>query len=279
MYSIEILDSGHKEKSVGDKEPILTKNFACLAEAATDDCGQPHRFAQVLIAWPLTFLCQMLLVTSIMAQNETAKEEVSPVKTEDQDIQVDSQSTAVKGLATATFGNGCFWCTEAVFQRVRGVSKVVSGYMGGHVPNPTYEIVSTKKSGHAEVLQLQYDPQLVNYDQLLEIFWKTHDPTTPNRQGNDVGPQYRSVIFYHNQQQKELAESYKRKLDQAKAFRNPIVTEIQEATEFYPAEDYHQNYYNLNKRQNPYCQMIQYKLEKFRTVFPDAIDPEKDRIK
>jgi peptide-methionine (S)-S-oxide reductase len=180
---------------------------------------------------------------------------------------------------TATFGNGCFWCTEAVFQRVKGVQQVVSGYMGGHVPNPTYEIVSTKKSGHAEVLQLKYDPKVVTYDKLLEIFWKTHDPTTPNRQGNDVGPQYRSVIFYHSKQQRELAESYKQKLDKSKAFSNPIVTEIQEAKEFYPAEDYHQNYYNLNKRQNPYCQMIQFKLEKFRKVFPEQVDPEKDQVK
>ncbi|MBX3419914.1 MAG: peptide-methionine (S)-S-oxide reductase MsrA [Pirellulaceae bacterium] len=182
-------------------------------------------------------------------------------------------------LARATFGNGCFWCTEAVFQRVKGVSEVVSGYMGGKVPNPTYEQVSTKKTGHAEVLHLRYDPKVVSYEKLLEIFWKTHDPTTPNRQGNDVGPQYRSVIFYHDDSQRELAEKYKKLLDQSKAFSKPIVTEISPAATFYPAEDYHQNYYNLNKNANPYCRMIQYKLEKFREVFPDQVDPEKDRVK
>lgn len=179
----------------------------------------------------------------------------------------------------ATFGNGCFWCTEAVFQRVKGVQQVVSGFMGGHVPNPTYEDVLTKKSGHAEVLHLQYDPQVVSYEKLLEIFWKTHDPTTLNRQGYDEGPQYRSVVFYHSEAQKELAEKYKKLLDEAKAFDRPIVTEISPAGIFYPAENYHQNYYNLNKNRNPYCRQIQLKLKKFREVFPDEVDPKKDRIK
>jgi peptide-methionine (S)-S-oxide reductase len=179
----------------------------------------------------------------------------------------------------ATFGNGCFWCTEAVFQRVQGVLRVTSGYMGGHVPNPTYEMVLTKKTGHAEVLHLVYDPNEVSYEKLLEIFWKTHDPTTLNRQGNDVGPQYRSAVFYHTPEQKELAEKYKKLLDESKAFRRPIVTEITEAGPFYPAENYHQNYYNLNKNRNPYCKQIEYKLQKFRQVFPEVIDPEKDRVK
>ena len=179
----------------------------------------------------------------------------------------------------ATFGNGCFWCTEAVFQRVEGVLRVTSGYMGGHVPNPTYEMVLTKKTGHAEVLHIAYDPRVVSYEKLLEIFWKTHDPTTLNRQGNDVGPQYRSAVFFHTQEQKELAEKYKRLLDDSKAFRKPIVTEITQAGTFYPAEDYHQNYYNRNKHLNPYCRQIEYKLKKFREVFADVIDPEKDVFK
>lgn len=182
-------------------------------------------------------------------------------------------------LAVATFGNGCFWCTEAVFQRVKGVRQVLSGFMGGHVPNPTYEDVLSKKSGHAEVLHIQYDSSVVSYEKLLEIFWKTHDPTTLNRQGYDVGPQYRSVVFYHTEEQKTLAEKFKKLLDDAKVFNKPIVTEITAAGPFYPAEDYHQNYYNLNKNRNPYCNQIQLKLKKFREVFPEEIDPEKDRIK
>ena len=191
-------------------------------------------------------------------------------------------ASAVKGekqMELATFGNGCFWCTEAVFQRVKGVKRVVSGYMGGHVPNPTYEMVLTKKTGHAEVLHLEFDPEVVSYEKLLEIFWKTHDPTTLDRQGNDVGPQYRSAVFYHTERQRELAEKYKKLLDESGAFGAPIVTEITRAGIFYPAEDYHQNYYNLNKILNPYCRQIQYKLEKFRQVFPDAIDPARDRVK
>lgn len=179
----------------------------------------------------------------------------------------------------ATFGNGCFWCTEAVFQRVKGVLRVTSGYMGGHVPNPTYEMVLTKKTGHAEVLHVAYDPKIVSYEKLLEIFWKTHDPTTLNRQGNDVGPQYRSAVFYHNDQQRELAEKYKRLLDEQKVFGRPIVTEITAAGPFFPAEDYHQNYYNRNKHLNPYCRQIEYKLKKFREVFGDVIDAEQDVFK
>lgn len=189
-----------------------------------------------------------------------------------------SQDTEKK-MEVATFGNGCFWCTEAVFQRVKGVENVISGYMGGHVPNPTYEQVCTKTTGHAEVLHLEYDPNIVSYEKLLEIFWKTHDPTTLNRQGADEGPQYRSAVFYHSDEQKALAEKYKKLLDESKAFRKPIVTEITEAGPFYPAEDYHQNYYNLNKNRNPYCNLIQVKLHKFREVFPDDVDPKKDKVK
>ena len=174
-------------------------------------------------------------------------------------------------LATATFGNGCFWCTEAVFEELHGVSKVISGYSGGKVPNPTYLQVSSKLTGHAEVIQLKYDPELISYAKLLEVFWRTHDPTTPNRQGYDVGPQYRSAIFYHNDEQRELAEKFKRKLNQAHAFGKPIVTEITKFTAFYPAEKYHQNYYALNSRAG-YCQrIIRPKMSKFRKVFKDEL--------
>jgi peptide-methionine (S)-S-oxide reductase len=173
--------------------------------------------------------------------------------------------------ATATFGGGCFWCTEAVFQQLKGVQSVVSGYSGGQIKNPTYEQVCGGRTGHAEVIQVAYDPALVSYDELLEVFWKTHDPTTLNRQGNDYGPQYRSVIFYHDDQQRRVAEDYKEKLNASGAFRAPIVTEISPFTEFYPAEGYHQRYYELNPDQM-YCRMvIAPKLEKFHKVFKDKL--------
>lgn len=172
-----------------------------------------------------------------------------------------------KGLETATFGAGCFWCVEAIFQRLDGVISVSSGYAGGSVPNPTYEQVCSGKTGHAEVAQIVYDPSKLSYDELLKAFWSTHDPTTLNRQGNDVGTQYRSAIFYHSNEQRELAEKYKKELDASKVWSSPIVTEIVPLKEFYKAENYHQNYYNSNKAQ-PYCMfVIAPKLEKFRKVF------------
>ena len=170
-------------------------------------------------------------------------------------------------LALATFGNGCFWCTEAIFQRLKGVTKVVSGYAGGKVKNPSYKEVCTGLTGHAEVIQLTYDPKLISFAELLEVFWQTHDPTTLNRQGADVGTQYRSVVFYHTDEQKQLAETYMKKLDESGAFDAPIVTEISPLTEYYAAEDYHQNYYNLNGSA-PYCSyVIQPKIDKFKKVF------------
>ncbi|HEV7280707.1 MAG TPA: peptide-methionine (S)-S-oxide reductase MsrA [Pirellulaceae bacterium] len=179
-------------------------------------------------------------------------------------------------MATATFGNGCFWCTEAVFLRLDGVEKVVSGYMGGSVENPTYQQVCTGYTGHAEVIRITYDENKVDYEELLEIFWKTHDPTTLNRQGYDVGTQYRSVVFYHSPEQKELAEKWKTKLDDSKVFDDPIVTEITEASTFYPAEDYHQNYYAKNPRDR-YCRMtIGPKYKKLETLFADKLKPEED---
>jgi peptide-methionine (S)-S-oxide reductase len=176
-----------------------------------------------------------------------------------------------KNLQLATFGNGCFWCTEAVFLNVKGVEKVESGYTGGKVKNPTYKEVCSGLTGHAEVIQLSYDPAVITFKELLEIFWKTHDPTTLNKQGADVGTQYRSAIFYHSQEQADLAQEYKEKLDKSGAFDRPIVTEITPATVFYKAEDYHQNYYNLNGSA-PYCSyVIQPKLEKFKKAFADKL--------
>lgn len=174
-------------------------------------------------------------------------------------------------LSTATFGNGCFWCTEAVFQRVEGVHSVVSGYTGGFIKNPAYREVCAGRTGHAEALEINFDPAVVSYEELLEIFWKTHDPTTLNRQGNDVGTQYRSAIFYHDQTQKELAEHYKTKLDAAGIFASPIVTEITEASVFYPAEEDHQNFYNAHPEQG-YCRIIiQPKIDKLNAIFADKV--------
>jgi peptide-methionine (S)-S-oxide reductase len=175
------------------------------------------------------------------------------------------------GLEKATFGSGCFWCTEAIFENLNGVTSVISGYAGGHVDNPTYEEVCTGTTGHAEVTQIAYDPKIITYDELLEVFWKTHDPTTLNRQGNDVGPQYRSVIFYHNEEQKALAEKYKDELNKSGAWDNPIVTEITAYTNFYPAEKYHQNYYENNPNQGYCAFVIAPKLEKFKKVFNDKL--------
>ena len=171
----------------------------------------------------------------------------------------------------ATFGAGCFWCVEVIFQNLEGVTKVVSGYSGGKVENPTYKEVCEGNTGHAEVVQIHYDPEKISYESLLEVFWKTHDPTTLNRQGNDVGPQYRSVIFYHNAKQKELAEYYLKKLDESGAYDQPVVTEIEPFKNFYEAEDYHQDFYDLNP-QVPYCKfVIEPKLEKFKKVFQDKL--------
>ncbi|QOI98045.1 MAG: peptide-methionine (S)-S-oxide reductase MsrA [Flammeovirgaceae bacterium] len=182
-----------------------------------------------------------------------------------------TKTTMNQSLSFATFGSGCFWCTEAIFQRVKGVEKVESGYAGGRVKNPTYKEVCSGLTGHAEVVQITYDPKVISFDELLEIFWQTHDPTTLNRQGADVGTQYRSVIFYHSPEQKQLAEKYKKNLDASGAFESPIVTEISPFTGFYKAEDYHQNYYNLNGSA-PYCSyVIQPKVDKFKKVFAEKL--------
>ncbi|MCX8480996.1 MAG: peptide-methionine (S)-S-oxide reductase MsrA, partial [Sediminibacterium sp.] len=160
-----------------------------------------------------------------------------------------------KKLDTAIFASGCFWCTEAIFQRVNGVEKVTSGYTGGHIKNPSYEEVCNKQTGHAEATQILFNPDLVTFDELLEIFWKTHDPTTLNQQGNDVGPQYRSAIFYLNENQHQRAIYFKNELNKLGIWKSPIVTQLEPATEFYPAENYHQNYYNNNVSQG-YCRFV-----------------------
>ncbi len=180
-------------------------------------------------------------------------------------------ATTNANLDTATFGTGCFWCTEAVFQQLQGVEKVTSGYSGGTVVNPTYKQVCTGTTGHAECLNIVYDTTKITFDELLEVFWQVHDPTTLNRQGADVGTQYRSVIFYHDDAQKAKAEKYKAELDKSGAWDNPVVTTLEKFAVFYPAEDYHQNYY-INNPEQGYCQfVIRPKVEKFEKVFKNKL--------
>lgn len=193
-------------------------------------------------------------------------------------IVLGQQSSDKKGKSmqyeTATLGSGCFWCSEAMFQRLEGVIKVESGYSGGTVPNPTYEQVCTGRTGHAEVVQVTFDPAIISFREILNVFWKTHDPTTLNRQGNDAGTQYRSVIFYHSEEQKKTAEEYKKELEKAKVWDDPIVTEIAPFTAFYKAEGYHQDYYN-NHEYQPYCMLvINPKLRKFQKEFEGKLKKE-----
>lgn len=186
-------------------------------------------------------------------------------------LSVGSVDAQPKKLQKATFGMGCFWCSEALFQQLKGVTSVKSGYEGGTVANPSYEDVCTGTTGHAEVIEVTFDPASIKYEELLEVFWKSHDPTTLNRQGADVGTQYRSVIFYHNDEQKQLAEKYKKELNDAKAFNKPIVTQINKASPFYVAENYHQDYYNKNGTE-PYCKMVILpKMEKLEKLFKDKL--------
>ncbi|MBC8155614.1 MAG: peptide-methionine (S)-S-oxide reductase MsrA [Bacteroidetes bacterium] len=183
-------------------------------------------------------------------------------------------STEPITLAKATFGTGCFWCTEALFETLDGVSDAVSGYEGGQKPNPTYDEVCTGRTGHAECVEVLYDPNKVTYAELLQAFFRSHDPTTLNRQGADVGTQYRSVIFYHSEEQKQLAEQIRQELDASGAYGNPIVTEISPAETFYEAEAYHQSYFAQNPNQGYCSYVIAPKLDKFRKVFKDKLKQE-----
>ena len=185
-----------------------------------------------------------------------------------------TQAAEAATTAKATFGGGCFWCTEAVYAQIKGVESVVSGYIGGQVENPTYKQVCSGLTGHAEAVEITYDPTVVPYEKLLEIFFSTHDPTTLNRQGADVGTQYRSAIFYHDEEQKKVAQQVIIRLNAAKVFPAKIVTKLEPATVFYPAEDYHQDYFALNGLQ-PYCQaVIAPKVAKVRKVFKDLLKDE-----
>lgn len=190
---------------------------------------------------------------------------------------IDAQSILTKNskmsnkLEIATLANGCFWCTEAIFQRLNGVEKVTSGYSGGKVKNPTYSEVSTGETGHAEVIQIQFNPSVITFQEILEVFFATHDPTTLNKQGYDVGTQYRSAIFYHSAAQKEVAEAFINALTDAKVFDKKIVTVVTAFDAFYEAEAYHQNYYNNNKNQGYCVAVINPKLEKFIKKYKDKL--------
>ena len=207
------------------------------------------------------------MVLSLIFSSCTAKEK--PVVKEE--FKEPVKVKVKEGMEVATFAGGCFWCTEAVFLEIKGVEKVVSGYIGGKTVNPTYKDICTGETGHAEAIQITFNPNEVAYEDLLEIFFGTHDPTTLNRQGADVGTQYRSEIFYHSETQKTKAENYIQLLEKEKLYDKKIVTKVSSATVFYPAEDYHQNYYNQNSSQG-YCQMvIAPKLEKLRNYYKSKL--------
>jgi peptide-methionine (S)-S-oxide reductase len=174
-------------------------------------------------------------------------------------------------IKEATLGAGCFWCIEACYKELNGVISVTSGYSGGHVDQPTYKAVCNGTTGHAEVARVVYDDAIISFDELLEVFWFVHDPTQLNRQGNDIGTQYRSVVFYHDEEQREKAEAYKTKLTEQQVWDRPVVTEISPLTNYYPAEDYHNNYFELNPG-NAYCQaVVRPKVEKFKKVFAQRL--------
>jgi peptide-methionine (S)-S-oxide reductase len=209
----------------------------------------------------------MLLLIGYLSNAQIVKNKVKKMNQEN----VKVENKAVPTNSVATLAAGCFWCVEAVFQKLKGVEKVESGYMGGTLKDPSYKDVCTGQTGHAEVCQITYNPNIISFEELLEVFWKTHDPTTLNRQGGDIGTQYRSAVFYHNATQKQIAEKIKNDLSQSGAYDAPIVTTFEPASVFYKAENYHQDYFNLNGS-NPYCQMVvKPKVEKFKKVFSDRI--------
>ncbi len=212
------------------------------------------------------FLLAAFFLFSFLMRSQAKTKQVPPL------VKNTSLMNTTNGeLEVATFGAGCFWCVEAIFDELKGVESVVSGFSGGKVKNPTYKEVISGRTGHAEVTQIKYDPNVITFSELLEVFWSTHDPTTLNRQGNDVGTQYRSAIFYHNAEQKELAQFYLKQLQEQKVFDRPIVTEIVAFEAFYEAENYHQDYFALNPNQG-YCRVvIAPKVEKFRKVFKEKL--------
>lgn len=204
--------------------------------------------------------------------NSTA--EIIPRYTDQQEVKtqkVKTMSSENSQTETATFGSGCFWCTEAVFRELKGVQTVKSGYSGGSVLNPTYELVTTGQTGHAEVIQVTFDPAQISYADLLRVFWQTHDPTTLNRQGADKGTQYRSIVLYHSDEQMQIAQAYKQQLQESGNYKDPIVTQIEPFKAFFPAESYHHEYFDRNPEAS-YCQfIIRPKVEKFRSQFSELL--------
>jgi peptide-methionine (S)-S-oxide reductase len=212
-----------------------------------------------------TIITLILFTYSLISCSQN---KVNSTKTQPKTIM---ENNNTNNNAIATFGGGCFWCTEAVFQRMKGVDTVISGYSGGKTNNPTYKEICTGTTGHAEVIQIHYNPAEVTFEDLLEVFFNTHDPTTLNRQGNDVGTQYRSVIFFNNETEKETAVAYIKQLSGSGIFSSPIVTEVSPLGKFYPAEDYHQNYFNQNGNQ-PYCSyVVRPKVEKFEKLYKNKL--------
>jgi peptide-methionine (S)-S-oxide reductase len=210
-------------------------------------------------------ICMLLCV--FFASCKAEQSSIHIINSQDKSMKAEFTDTT----AVATFGAGCFWCVEAIFQDLEGVYSVESGYMGGEKKDPTYTEVCTGSTGHAEVCRIVYDPRILTFKELLEVFWQTHDPTTLNRQGNDVGTQYRSAVFYYSEEQKKEGEFYKSVLDKSGAFSDPIITTLEKADIFYPAEEYHQNYFNQNGDQ-PYCAfVIKPKVEKFKKVFSSRL--------
>ncbi len=209
----------------------------------------------------------LVVLISLLSYSCTAQSD----KTMQTNPDMPKEAIPAQGTETATLGGGCFWCVEAVYQDLQGVLSVVSGYSGGTAETANYKAVCSGRTDHAEVIQIKFDPKVVTFEEILEVFWTVHDPTTLNRQGNDVGPQYRSVIFYHNDEQKRIAQRSKKEVA-PQLWDKPIVTEIAPFKAFYEAEDYHQNYYNLVGDRNPYCTyVITPKVEKFRKVFKDKL--------
>jgi peptide-methionine (S)-S-oxide reductase len=219
---------------------------------------------QLKYLFPTFIAALMTVVTSCAQKNNSIKTETKTQKQVVMGEQIKAD--------TITLGGGCFWCTEAIYQRLNGVISVTSGYAGGKIANPTYREVCSGLTGHAESVQIVYDSNVISLAEILQVFFKTHDPTTLNRQGADEGTQYRSVIFYRNDEQKKVAEDIKQGLDKSGAYNSAIVTEITPFTNFYKAEDYHQNYYNQNKNSNSYCQIVIVpKIEKFEHYFKDKL--------
>ncbi len=226
----------------------------------------------------IVFAMILLLLGTVLAlswgKSPTDRGPQKEQRDKDSSSVTDDSDADAKGsdkMKTATFGAGCFWCVEAVFQRLDGVVKIEPGYSNGETPNPTYKDVCSGLTGHAEVCRIGYDPSKITYAELLEVFWKTHDPTTLNQQGGDRGTQYRSAVFYHDDEQKQLAEKYKKRLNESDVFGAPVVTEITKAEKFFVAEDYHKNYFNDNPNQG-YCRaVIIPKLKKFEKAFADKL--------